>query len=227
MNLFGKFNLINADNQQVKCAIEWITDAKDWDFADDWENEPAGSSDPRIRDSIDYARTGAKRWRWLSKEGFCVSNAVDAVKRIKEDRSTEFAFAFAMSVTIGRRKQIIGFCYARRLWLGTVYLEFLGGNNGSGFSGIGSLLLNAVADAARGFNGMEIWGECTAESQGFYQKTKARLLEADLKDALKKGNGEPRYPRDWQLPGAIDDRFSFGWRELVLMSDLFRAAKSR
>jgi hypothetical protein len=162
----------------------------------------------------------------VEQRGFCISDAADASQRIGKDPATEFAFALAMSVKMGRRKRVVGFCYARRLWLGTVYLEFLGGNNAHRLSGIGSLLLYAVADAARGFKGAELWGEFTADSQGFYRKTKAKLLEVELQDVLKKGNRESTYPRDWQLPGAIDDRFSFGWRELVSMSESLRASVS-
>ena len=129
-------------------------------------------------------------------------------------------------MSVAGREQIIGFCYARRLWLGTVCLEFLGTHNLGGLSGIGSLLLYAVAEVARGFKAVEIWGECTADSQGFYRKTKAKLLHGELKDALKQGNSDPKHPRNWQLPGEVDDRFAFRHRELILMGDLLRAAKS-
>jgi len=227
MNPLGTFTLPDVEGQFVPCTIEWIAEVEDWDFAEDWKKQDVGNHDPRIRDSIDYALTGAKRWRWLSEENFCARNANDAAKRIKKDGSTEFAFALALSVSFEGRKQTIGFCYARRLWLGTVCLEFLGTHNIRGFSGIGSLLLYAVAEASRRFKAVDIWGECTSDSQGFYRKTKAKLLHGELKDALKPGNSDPKHPRDWQLPGDVDDRFTFRRRELILMSDLFRAAQMR
>src|SRR3954470_12237266 len=68
MNSLGKFKLVGSDNGPVECSIEWMADPRDWSFVDRWEKEPAGNRGPRLRDSIDYARTGAKRWRWLSKK---------------------------------------------------------------------------------------------------------------------------------------------------------------
>jgi hypothetical protein len=226
MNLLGAFNLVNSADEPVPSSIRWVAEVADWKFAKRWAREQVDENDQQIRDSIDYAQTGSKRWQWLRSEGACVASAADAAKRIKKNAETEFAFAFLLSAQRTDKEEVIGFCYARRLWLGTVCLEFLGTNDPCGLSGIGSLLLYAVAETARQFKAIEIWGECTHGSQGFYRKMKTKLLYGELTDALKAGNSNPKYPRDWQLPGAVDDRFVFGRQEIILMSKLFRAKKS-
>jgi hypothetical protein len=227
MHPLGTFSLFDAANQPIPCSIQWIAVPSDWSFVAQWEKESEGTKDRQILDSLDYARTGAKRWQWLRDEDFCAANAAEAVRRVKRDRHAEFAFALALSFTTGGVDQTIGFCHARRLWLGTVHLEFLGTFNTQGFSGIGSLLLYAIAEVTRRFGGVEIWGECTSHSQGFYRKAKAKLLRVELEDALKPGNKDPKYPGHWQLPGAIHDRFVFSRREVILMSDFLRAKKAR
>jgi hypothetical protein len=224
MKPFGAFSLSDATGQPVPCWITWLVNQRDWSFVKEWEKQGNDAQSQQVGDSIDYAQTGAKRWRWLGAQHLCVSDTTEAARRIKKDSASEFGFSLALSIKDGRKKQVIGFCYARRLWLNRLCLEFLGAIPPPGITGTGSLLLNAVADIGRTLRVVELWGECTANSQGFYQKTKARFLIAALEDALRHKKN-PNYSRDWQLPGAVDDRFIFGRQEITLMSEVLRASE--
>lgn len=142
---------------------------------------------------------GRKRWHWLSTRGETAASLADAKRRVKANLESEFAFAILFSTenTIG---SVTGFCYARRLWTGTICLEFLGVSTAPEIAGGGSLLMFLLSKAAGEFGCHEIWGECTKASQGFYLRLGERL------------HGQPR--------NKGGDRFSFGSDELKTMRQI-------
>lgn len=172
-----------------------------------------------MRDSLEYAQTGAKRWSWLSAQGTCVTGFEDIESRTTNDPEVEFGIALAVLVPDQRgNKRVVAFCYVRRIWLNHLYLEFLAAVQ----EGVGSLLLYALAEIAKKVESTEIWGECTAGSQGFYRRIKAKLLSAHLNDSLEKKSPDAPCLAEAQLPGAVFDRFVFGKEEIDIMSGIFR-----
>ena len=143
----------------------------------------------------------------------------DIESRTARDPDVEFGIALAVLMPAqGRNKRVAAFCYVRRIWLNHLYLEFLAVVE----EGVGSLLLYALAEIAQKGECTEIWGECTAGSQGFYRRIKAKLLSAHLNDSLEKKSPNAPYLAEAQLPGAVFDRFVFGKEEIDIMSGIFR-----
>ena len=219
MNLLGSFNLI-AD--KAVCDIVWLSTQSDWGFVRDWEVSADATDLQSVRDSLEYAQTGAKRWGWLANQGFCVASKKELLERIEQASDAELGFALAVKFRSGNQNaRVIAFCYVRRLWLNHLYVEFLAVSGTEGVRGVGSLLLYVVADLAIAIGAKMVWGECTAGSQSFYRKLKARFLMTSLQVALE--SKDPSYIAEGQLPGAVADRFEFGETELRTMANLLKA----
>jgi Acetyltransferase (GNAT) family len=223
MNHFGLFQLL-PDKTLVE--IVWLSEPTDWNFVQRWEQAATDQDPLSLRDSLQYAQLGAKRWDWLAAQGLSASSNEQLIARVAEHPDDEVGFALAVRIHDPKSPksdhQPIAFCYVRRLWLNHLYLEFLAVGDAT-VRGAGSLLLFAVADIARQLGAKELWGECTALSQGFYRRLKARCLVSSLQSALEDRSGSPEYLAQAQLPGAVEDRFVIGEAELHAMRQLLRA----
>jgi hypothetical protein len=205
-------------SKEAPLELVLMSSKQDWNFVSGWKQKVNSMSEQSLKDSLEYAKLGAKRWSWLSSQKLCVGSIEELRERIASNPTEELGLA----LSIVRRNEptmpdVLGFCYARRLWLNHLQLEFLAAMEG----GIGTLLLYGLSSVAREVGAPQLWGECTQLSQGFYRKVKARLLTAHLTMEMEKKKGEPStYIEEMQLPGAVQDRFSFGKVELNLMADL-------
>ena len=219
MQHFGTFKIGEGKGPGNFCEIVWLTSKADWSFVETWEAAAEDTDSQSMRDSLEYAQIGAKRWSWLSGQGTCVTGFEDIESRTARDPDVEFGIALAVLMPAqGRNKRVAAFCYVRRIWLNHLYLEFLAVVQ----QGVGSLLLYALAEIAKKGESTEIWGECTAGSQGFYRRIKAKLLSAHLNDSLEKKSPNAPYLAEAQLPGAVFDRFVFGKEEIDIMCGIFR-----
>lgn len=196
MESLGQFSLFTRLGKPLTCGAWWLSTETDWDFAAGWEAASGTDARPSIRDSIEYALIGRKRWQWLSVRGEAAVSLDDARQRVTADAESEFAFALILSMP-GDAGTVTGFCYARRVWTGTICLEFLGMSATPEITGGGSLLMFLLSRIADDFQCRELWGECTRASHGFYRRLGERLHA----ETNPKG----------------DDRFSFGADELEAM----------
>lgn len=184
----------------LPCEALWLSSASEWDFVSRWETASVPGAAASLHDSLEYAQIGLKRWHWLSPRERVAHSLADASQRCISDPECEFAFAIKLMLDEG----VVGFCYARRVWTGTICLEFLGEAAPPDVVGGGSLLMYLLAQAAGECRAAELWGECTKTSQGFYRRLKERLSKSMASEKRK-----PAQPS-----GAIAERFSFGAGEL-------------
>jgi len=201
----------------VPARLCWVTAAKDWQFVDEWQQLAERTKDQNHIDSAEYGAIAGQRWRYLRDRGECALSPEDARHRASAYPHDEYGFALLMQLPEGRSWHTVGFCHVRRLWSGNLCLEYLGAVAPKGCAGVGQQMLAWLAQIACSTKAGEIWGECTLSSRGFYQRVKSGLLISKLEaDLLAKSFTLA----GWQLPGAIDDRFSFAGHELKLLSDL-------
>ena len=165
-------------------------------------------------DSAEYAAIAGERWKYLRQRSECAPSLEDARQRVLTEPNTEFGFCIALLMPDKKTHRIIGFAYVRRLWSGNLCLEFLGKVAPPKTASVGIQLLNGLAYCAKQLKSTEIWGECTESSKPFYREIKTDLLKESLEDSRADGFSV----HGWQMPGEIEDRFSFGIQEVSLMS---------
>lgn len=215
---FGKCSLTRVEKNTSVSApaeLDWISSPKDWLFADEWEEAAKGTADSKKIDSVEFAKIAEGRWKYLRQRKECALSLEDARERSQNQPKSEYGFGIVVRMGDGRLKRAVGFMHVRWLWSGNFCLEYLGAFPPPGIKNIGVPLLNALAGIAVLTRADEVWGECTEDSQGFYQKLKTELMIASLQDCLKR---KEFTLQGWQLPGTILDRFVFGQQELKSMS---------
>jgi hypothetical protein len=217
MNTLYKIPPEKKGDTESVTELVLLTRAQDWSFVRRWETQVHLDSGQSLKDSLEYAKLGAKRWSWLSSQNLCVGSMKELQERLQKNPKDELGIALAL---VRREKKgqpkVLGFCYARRLWINHLQLEFLASME----AGFGALLLYGLGFIAREIGAPQLWGECTESSQGFYRKVKAKLLAAHLNIELKKEGRASSFVQEMQLPGSVEDHFKFGKVELELMADI-------
>lgn len=66
MQHYGTFKIGDGKSPGNFCEIVWLTSKADWSFVETWEAAAEETDSQSMRDSLEYAQIGAKRWTWLS-----------------------------------------------------------------------------------------------------------------------------------------------------------------
>jgi hypothetical protein len=209
MNSIGSATILRraADGwDEFPVTVGWLTAVEDWHFLRDWRRSLRRDTTVAARDSYEYAGLACKRWRFLHGQALTPGSLPEMRATLQRDPALELGFTVAL-FSRDQPDTVLGIAFARRTWANNLILEFLAGapENSTAIKGTGSLLMQTLARIAGIIRCSELWGECTALSQGFYILTKRRT-----------GSGVARN----QEPEAITDRFQFTSEELrALLAD--------
>jgi hypothetical protein len=108
MESLGQYSLLTRSGEPVPCNAAWLSGESGWRFVRNWETSSSGVP-VSIRDSIEYAQIGKKRWQWLSDRGEASVSLADAKRRIQRNPECEFAFALLLSLPGDTDDHVSGF----------------------------------------------------------------------------------------------------------------------
>ena len=127
-------------------------------------------------DAGEFAALAAKRWFYYTREGATVASLDDLRAAIKRNERVELAFLMVASAEWAKRYKFLALAYCRRTWCHHLVLDFLAVRPGASFAnqpirGLGSGVLASLAGLADSLEMETMWGEATASSAPFYEKT--------------------------------------------------------
>jgi hypothetical protein len=132
---------------------------------------------PGVRDSLKFARLAAKRWRYYRKSMPTVLNPKELQRVIAADPQAEASLLLLARADWYESSPIVGIAQCRRTYCHHLILEFLAvhprilSGRPPRVRGIGSGLLCGLVELASQMGIKNVWGEATASSAEFYQKT--------------------------------------------------------
>lgn len=144
-----------------------------------WHPPAAVTARPTVRDTLEFARLAAKRWRYY-RRSIATATSFEVFKAlVAREPQSEVSALLVVHADWFSRSRVIGLAQCRRTYCHHLVLEFLSvhpaivGRIGLQIRGVGSGLVYGLAEFA-GMVGMPlIWGEATASSATFYAKTLA------------------------------------------------------
>ncbi len=171
-----------ADNTEVLIPAElsWISDPRDWLFADEWEEAAKGTADPKKIDSVEFAKIAEGRWNYLRQRKECALSWEDGKSRSREHPKSEYGFGIALRMSDGRWKRTVGFIHVRRLWSGNFCLEFLGTFAPPGIKHIGFTLLTSLGGLAEKSKVGEVWGGMHRRLEGLLPELQNQTDDREL-----------------------------------------------
>ena len=212
MKPFGSVQLV-AQNPDGPAAIDaqvtWLTEMSDWRFVNQWRRALSSGDRPAAHDSLEYATLSGKRWRFLMEQRLSVSGWSSLRGHLLHNPKAELGMALAVTRATRGTSAVLGFAYLWRTWANNLILEFLAASPvaGAGIKGVGAAIMQCAAAIGVWLKALELWGECTAASRGFYRTLKSRYAPPELSTLPA-----------WQRPEAIADRFQFGREEMQSMA---------
>ena len=58
----------DAATVPLAANVCWLTEESDWSFVADWRKAVRKDRSPSLRDALEYAQLGCKRWRFLFRQ---------------------------------------------------------------------------------------------------------------------------------------------------------------
>jgi hypothetical protein len=138
-----------------------------------------------IRESVEFTRLAAKRWRYYFRSGEAAESFANLQREIRRDSKCEVAFIMIAALRRANRDLPVGLAYCRRTWCHHLALDFLAlhpralGRNWQ-VTGVGSGIMFGLVQLANALGISRIWGEATASSAPFYEKLLAVHPVRDL-----------------------------------------------
>ncbi len=168
--------LIEVDGQPREAEVRfgWDRDVRSltrWRF----QTEPGEHSG--IADALEYARLASKRWRHYHRTGATVASLAELRAAIRRDPKAEVALILVAHATWRTPTPMLGFAYFRRTWCHHLVVDFLSAHprvidgRPERIRGVGSGLLQQLVAVSEAMEIPCIWGEATAHSAPFYERT--------------------------------------------------------
>lgn len=163
--------------EDAKAVTRWRVPAPPLESPDD---EAARRTAASARDSVEFSRLAGKRWRYYARRQEAAASLDDLKERIASVPSAEVGFLLVVRAAWSARHPRLGVCWCRRTWCNHLVLDFAAVHPsalpGSGFGGVGTAMLQALALIAREIDSPLVWGEATELSAPFYQKVLGKEL---------------------------------------------------
>jgi hypothetical protein len=131
---------------------------------------------PAVRDSLEFARLAAKRWRYYRRSIPTATNLQGFRAAIAQNSRAEVSFVLLAKADWFQSRSALGLAQCRRTYCNNLILEFLAvhprvvGKVAPIIEGVGSGLLFSLAEMAGALGMRLIWGEATFYSAPFYAK---------------------------------------------------------
>jgi len=142
-----------------------------------WRAPDSVAAKPGVRDTIEFARLAAKRWRYYRRSIATAQSLADFKTIVARDRQAEVSLLLLVRAEWFKRSRILGLAQCRRTYCHHFILEFLSvhpaivGGASPRIRGVGAGLIYSLAEIAGSVGAPLIWGEATASSAAFYMKT--------------------------------------------------------
>jgi hypothetical protein len=130
-----------------------------------------------IADALEYARLACKRWRHYRRAGATVSSGSELRTALRRNPKAEVAMLLVARPGWRSPTSILGFAYFRRTWCHHFVVDFLAvhprviAGRPERIRRVGSGLLDQLVGLAEEMEVPCIWGEATANSAPFYERT--------------------------------------------------------
>ena len=142
-----------------------------------WRAPAALCGNADVRDTLEFARLAAKRWRYYQRSIPTAMSLAEFRAAVRKDAHAEVSLVLVAHGDWFSFSPALGIAQCRRTWCHHLVLKFLAvhpriaGRVPPTVRGVGSGLVCSLAELA-GLLGIElIWGEATARSAPFYAKT--------------------------------------------------------
>ena len=138
-----------------------------------WSRQSRNVRDPRAGDALEYAALTRKRWRTYLKMRRTATSVAALEAKIAADTDAEVAMLAVVKMSEGSRSPVLGFGLFRRTWRNHLIIDLLASNpfGFDRFGRVGVSLAYFIASIGETIGAKFIWGEATAGSAAFYEKT--------------------------------------------------------
>jgi hypothetical protein len=149
---------------------------KDVTIVSRWRAPAVVNKIPAVRDTLEFARLAAKRWRYYRRSIPTATSIAQINAAIRQNAHTEVSILLVARADWFPTSSALGLAQCRRTYCHHLVLEFLSvhprvvGGIGPRVRGVGSGLLYCLAEFAGKLRMRLIWGEATAYSAPFYAK---------------------------------------------------------
>jgi hypothetical protein len=144
-----------------------------------WRAPTTASPNPAVRDTIEFARLAAKRWRYYRRSIATATSLAEFQAAIRRDARAEVSLLLVARADWFPRSSILGLAQCRHTYCHHLILDFLSvhprivGGERPRVCGVGSGLVYGLAEFSALHGVPLIWGEATAHSAPFYAKALA------------------------------------------------------
>jgi hypothetical protein len=134
----------------------------------------AGRTTQAAKDAAEFSRLAGKRWRYYASRSEAAVSLDQLKSRVARSPTAEVGFLLVVRASWSLRRRLLGVCWCRRTWCNHLALDFAAVHPsalpGSGYGGVGTIMLQGLAIVAREIKCSLIWGEATELSAPFYEK---------------------------------------------------------
>jgi len=141
-----------------------------------WRSPARLRANPHVRDALEYAQLGSKRWAYYHRNGETATSLPQLHAAIQRNPRAEVAFMLIARAAWQPDLKLLGLAYCRRSWCHHLIVDFVAvhphvvGQLHGRIRGMGTGLFHGLIQIADNLGIEMIWGEATVNSAAFYEK---------------------------------------------------------